>query len=493
MPDQPICDQSFLGRVFDSYQNMMQIAGCIREASRQLSVAQPRVLELSRRETGIQEYLPEADLVRHSTHHNDAPTLTFPVTLPFADGSFDASLVTDAYEHIPENLRSSLLREMLRVTHGLVLVGCPNGNEVVSRFDKIVFDFIWGKYGERFGPLEQHVEFGLESPEQVIGRLKEQGADHITVLPANYVYRWIHMILIFFDLQHNNPYQGVFEQFNRIYNQYVSPYDYREPCYRYLLAISNHPSLNTRAFSLPIAPDDKPGAVNELDRLVSQTFRNIDSTAADRLRECSTEIGRLQTLSMGAAQKDSIIAERDGTICALNEKLERFHAALREAEEAKLKLAAQKDSIIAEGEAAICLGHEEIERLNAVLREAEEAKLKLAAQKDSIIAERETAICLVREEIERLRALLADSEAKKLEISTNQASLELLIVEKEQARQAVSAQLGATESSLASMRSSFAWRLASRYGKIKYKYLLPVYRILGLPYRESGETNGISN
>lgn len=195
MPDQPICDQSFLGRVFDSYENMMQIAGCIREASRQLSVAQPRVLELSRRETGIQEYLPEADLVRHSTHHNDAPTLTFPVTLPFADGSFDACLVTDAYEHIPENLRSSLLREMLRVTHGLVLVGCPNGNEVVSRFDKIVFDFIWGKYGERFGPLEQHVEFGLESPEQIVARLKEQGADHITVLPANYVYRWIHMIL----------------------------------------------------------------------------------------------------------------------------------------------------------------------------------------------------------------------------------------------------------------------------------------------------------
>ncbi|MDQ2920664.1 MAG: hypothetical protein M3R52_03465 [Acidobacteriota bacterium] len=448
MSDQPICDQSFLGRVFDSYQNMMQIARCIREASRQLSVAQPRILELSRRETGIQEYLPEANVFRHATHSNDATTLTFPVTLPFADSSFEACLVTDAYEHIPEHLRSSLLREMLRVTHGLVLVGCPNGNEVVSRFDKIVFDFIWGKYGERFGPLEQHVEFGLESPDQVVERLKGQGADHITVLPANYVYRWIHMILVFFDLQHKNPYWDVFEPFNRIYNQYISPYDYREPCYRYLLAISNHPALDIKAFKSLKTLDEKPAPANELDGLVAQTFRDIDSTAADQLRECSTEIERLQSLSMEAAQKDSIIAERDKTICALNEKLERLHS---------------------------------------VLREAEEAKLKLAAQKDSIIAERETAICLGDEEIERLRALLVDSEAKRLELATHRASLESIIMEKEQARQAVSAQLAATESSLASMTSSPAWRLASRYGKIKRAFLLPVYRILGLPYRESAD------
>jgi hypothetical protein len=411
LPDEPISDQSFLGRVFDSYQNMMQIARCIREAARQMSVARPRVLELSRRETGIQQDLAEADVVRHSTHKNDAVTLTFPVTLPFADRSFDACLVTDAYEHVPQHLRSSLLSEMLRVTNGLVLVGCPNGNEVVSRFDKLVFDFIWGKYSERFRPLEQHAEFGLESPEQIVGRLKEQGADHITVLPANYVYRWIHMILVYFDLQHNNHHGELFEPFNRIYNQYISPYDYREPCYRYLLAISNHPALDVKEFRLLKPPDRKRLSTNELDELVAQTFRNIDSAAADQLRECSTEIGRLQSLLLEAAKKDRILAEREETICLCNE------------------------------------------------------------------------------EIERLRASLLDSELGRLEIANNQASLELLIEEKEQARQAVSARLAATESSLASMTNSLAWRLVSRYGKIKYRYLLPVYRILGLPYREHAETD----
>ena len=87
----------------------------------------------------------------------------------------------------------------------------------------------------------------------------------------------------------------------------------------------------------------------------------------------------------------------------------------------------------------------------------------------------------------------SDAEEKNLRLATDQAALELLVVEKEQARQVVSAQLAATESSLASITSSLAWRLASRYGKIKYKYLLPVYRILGLPNRKSAETNGESD
>ena len=68
-------DQSLLGRVFDSYQNMMQIAACIREAAKQLSVQQLRVLELSRRETGLRDYLPEALIERYATHERNQPTI----------------------------------------------------------------------------------------------------------------------------------------------------------------------------------------------------------------------------------------------------------------------------------------------------------------------------------------------------------------------------------------------------------------------------------
>lgn len=288
-------DTSLLGRVFDSYQNMMQIAACVREAARQRAITKVRVLELSRRTTGLSDYLPEAHITTFATHENDQPILTSPVALPYPDRSFDACLITDVYEHIPTELRPGLLREMLRVTDGLVLVGCPNGNELVSRLDRLVFDFIWGKYGERFKPLAQHVEFGVEPIEQVVETLRANGANRVTVLPANYVYRWIHLILIYFDLQHRNPYAEVFRPFNQIYNERLSPYDYREPCYRYLIVIPTVESIDTNALSEALSkPIENQGAVKETDELLAKTFRELDSSAADRLREGSIEIANLR-------------------------------------------------------------------------------------------------------------------------------------------------------------------------------------------------------
>jgi hypothetical protein len=218
----PHSDQSMLGRVFDSYQNMMQIAACIREAALQCSVTQPRILELSRRETGLSDYLPEALIERYATHENNQPTISSPVRIPFADKSFDVCIITDVYEHIAAELRPEILAEMLRVTNGLVLLGAPQGNEIVTRFDRVVFDFIWGKYAERFEPLEQHVEFVVDPIEKTLETLKAQGAT-VIALPCNYVYRWIHQILIYFDLQYQQPDGAIFEALNKIYNERLSP------------------------------------------------------------------------------------------------------------------------------------------------------------------------------------------------------------------------------------------------------------------------------
>lgn len=291
----PPTDRSFLGRVFDSYQNMMQISACVREAARQCSITRPRVLEVSRRDIGLSDYLPEALITRYSTHVDDRPILGNPVTLPYASKSFQVCLVSDAYEHISASMRDGLLSEMLRVTEGLVLVGCPNGNQIVSRLDRLVFDFIWGKYAERFSPLEQHVDFGTEPVEQIVERLRAQGADRVTVLPANYVYRWIHLILVYFDLQHRNPHAQLFQPFNKIYNELMSPYDYREPCYRYLVAISNTEGLQIDALTKGLTRAfEKPASLKETDEMLVQTFRELDAAAADELRRSSQEIDRLK-------------------------------------------------------------------------------------------------------------------------------------------------------------------------------------------------------
>lgn len=294
MLDQATSDQSLLGRVFDQYQNMMQIARCIREAATQSAVPRPRILELSRRGTGLADYLPEAQIVRHATHQDNQPILPTPVALPFPDRSFDACLVTDAYEHLPSEQRPGLLGEMIRTTHGLVLVGCPMRNEIVTRFDRIVFDFIWGKYGERFKPLKQHIEFGLEPLDHVLASLRAQGADRVVALPCNYVYRWIHQILIFFDQQHNQPYRKLYEPLNRIYNERLSAYDYREPCYRYLLVVATDPKVDLDLLTHALKrPCETPTTVAEAEGVLIQAFRAAENRAGDELRLCAQEIERI--------------------------------------------------------------------------------------------------------------------------------------------------------------------------------------------------------
>src|SRR5687767_4122140 len=81
-------EHSFLGRVFDAYQNMMQIAGCLRAAARLRRREGPRVLELSRRATGLSDYVPEAEVTRLPTHEGHQPALPDPVRLPFEDRAF---------------------------------------------------------------------------------------------------------------------------------------------------------------------------------------------------------------------------------------------------------------------------------------------------------------------------------------------------------------------------------------------------------------------
>lgn len=297
-------DQSLLGRTFDQYQNFMQIAQCVKEAARQASIVRPRVLELYRRASGLAEYLPEADLIRHATHTNDQPSLPSPLHLPFPDKSFDACVISDVYEHLPQAQRPELLGEMIRVTSGLVLVGSPVADETVTRCDKIVFDFIWGKYAEKFAPLSQHVTFGLEPLEDIVASLKSQGADRVVLLPCNYVYRWIHQLLIYFDLQHQQPYAGIYEPLTRIYNERLSPYDYREPCYRYLIVVAVDPRLDANVFSRRLTgPREVPETVAETDGLLLQEFLAINNRAGDALREKDEELARLKE-SLGNAQHE---------------------------------------------------------------------------------------------------------------------------------------------------------------------------------------------
>jgi len=312
--------QSFLGDVFDQYQNMMQIARCVREATQQLGISQPRILELSRYRTNLIEYLPEAQITRYATHdEKEQPSLPMPVAVPFADKAFDVCFVTDAYEHISAEQRPGLLSEMLRTTHGLVLLGSPVRSEIVTRFDRIVFDFVWGKYAHEFEPARQHVQYGLEPLDQIIASLKSQGASRVVALPDNFIYRFLHQILIFFDLQYQNPYSQFYESINRIYNERIAPYDYREPCYRYLMVVATHPQINLDQLEATMkGPCETPATLKQTEGVLVEAFRAAESTTADELR---TRLKQVSVLEEEILQLRQTLAGREQEI----EHLEHLH------------------------------------------------------------------------------------------------------------------------------------------------------------------------
>jgi len=55
------------------------------------------------------------------------PVVASAADLPFGDGSFDAVIASDVLEHIPTELRATVIAEALRVARQLVIFGFPCG------------------------------------------------------------------------------------------------------------------------------------------------------------------------------------------------------------------------------------------------------------------------------------------------------------------------------------------------------------------------------
>jgi SAM-dependent methyltransferase len=92
--------------------------------------------------------------------------------LPFASGSFDLVLQADALEHVPQEIRSSALDEMARVTrHWLIWIGPVDSPETVAAEEDLcaVHKELFG--GREMDWLTEHRRHGLPSGEEVIRNL----------------------------------------------------------------------------------------------------------------------------------------------------------------------------------------------------------------------------------------------------------------------------------------------------------------------------------
>jgi GT2 family glycosyltransferase/glycosyltransferase involved in cell wall biosynthesis len=121
----------------------------------------------------------------------------------------------------------------------------------------------------------------------------------------------------------------------------------------------------------------------------------------------------------------------------------------------------------------------------SIIMEALEANALLASTESFQLSQDEAqqAVEVLSQQMEDQRrtieALAGQVRAKEEEKRPLLAELHLIKEEKKEEKRSLEAQLDLMAASLAKIERSMGWRLLSSYGKFKYRYLLPVYRLLG--------------
>lgn len=211
-----------------------------------------------------------------------------------------------------------------------------------------------------------------------------------------------------------------------------------------------------------------------------QAMREMSSEVAKQehaIRAMTSEVAEkeqaLQTLSSEAAQKELVVQRLSaalGDALALRvsseQRLTELEMRLSEKEQTVQMLSAQvaaKEQSVQSTSLELAVNEKALRALSLEVAEKEEVLQTLSS--DS--AEKE----------ETVKSLLSQLEENELTVQ----SLSVQLKRKEQAVQMSFEALAAKEAELAKITNTLGWRWLTRYGRIKYRYLLPVYRALGLP------------
>ena len=165
--------------------------------------------------------------------------------LPFKDKSFDIVISVDVLEHVPFKNKLKFLEEVLRVSRRFNIIGAPYHDNQVLLAEKILYDFIYSKYGIKYKLLEEHFNNKLPILEATEQYIKDKGFDCI-YLDNGYLYNWLFMMLINFYFEWMDSSKSILPRINEFYNANFYKLDNKSPSYRKVIVSSKDKSFDLK-------------------------------------------------------------------------------------------------------------------------------------------------------------------------------------------------------------------------------------------------------
>ncbi len=262
----------------------------------------------------------------------DAPGLRADAArLPHPAASFDAVISADLLEHIPEQGRETVLREMLRVARGPVVVAAPFADQRVAAAERALDALVRERLGRSHPALQEHRAHGLPDLRAAVAVL-EAGSRSVSVAPNGALRTWLPFMLADWYLADHAALAPLREQLAGYYGETLVEDDPSEPAYRHIL--TSVPAA-TSAPGSPAGSGEAGGAEQEIDwdglRALCELFRCDEVRAADdaraRAERHSAQLEReLADLRDALDHRESHIADLDRSLRHHAEELERLRA-----------------------------------------------------------------------------------------------------------------------------------------------------------------------
>jgi GT2 family glycosyltransferase/ubiquinone/menaquinone biosynthesis C-methylase UbiE len=246
--------------------------------------------------------------------------------LPFADRAFDLVTAHDTLEHIPEEFREGFIREVLRVSKGVLILNQPVYHPETEKAESTLLDYLSAIRPEENRFLKEHAEYGLPRTERVEAILRDAGVDFASFANGNLAL-WVTTNLFKnYALAFPNGGEAA-ESIDRTFNTLLAERDLAGHCYRRAYVVAADTNLADRVHGAAdgiVASASQAGAAEDM-RVIEKMKEGLQEHAAgvretlQRYHEMATQLrqdvlDRDKRISEEVGARQSQVAEREATI-----------------------------------------------------------------------------------------------------------------------------------------------------------------------------------